>query len=398
MLATIAALVLLAWAPTKLKTAVPTVERSTIWVDTVKRGPMLRQVRGLGTLVAEEVTWIPAATEGRVDKIVVRPGALVRPDTVILELSNPDLQLELLKAEWQIKSAEANYTDLRVRLESQRLDQEASAARVGSEHAQAQLNAEVEQKLAEQGLTSNVKLKTTAAVADELKHRSAIEKQKAEIGAESVRAQLAAQKVQIEQLKAELQLKKEQVQKLHVRAGTAGVLQELPVQVGQQLAPGTVLAKVSQPSRLKAELKIPETQAKDVTMGQLASIDTRNGVIAGRVSRIDPAVANGTVTVDVRLEGNLPQGARPDLSVDGTIELERLNDVLYIGRPVYGQPNSTVGLFRLEPDNKEATRVQVKLGRSSVNTIEVLDGLKIGDQVLLSDMSAQDAQNRIRLN
>ncbi|MEJ7607328.1 MAG: HlyD family efflux transporter periplasmic adaptor subunit [Bryobacteraceae bacterium] len=240
------------------------------------------------------------------------------------------MRLALLQAEWQVKAAEANYIDLRVRLKSQGLDQQAAAARIGSEHAQAQLNAEVEQKLAEQGLTSNVKLKTTQAIADELANRSKIEKEKVDISAESVDAQLAAQRVQIEKLRAELTMKQEQVEKLHVRAGSAGVLQELPVQVGQQFAAGAVLAKVSQPSKLKSELKIAETQAKDVILGQPASIDTRNGIIQGRVSRIDPAVLNGTVTVDVRLEGELPQGARPDLSVDGTIELERLNDVLYV--------------------------------------------------------------------
>lgn len=386
------------WGVRRLKPAAPTVERGTVWIDTVKRGPMLRQVRGLGTLVAEEVLWIPAATEGRVERIVVRPGTLVKADTLILELTNPELQLALLQAEWGVKTAEANYTDLRVKLQSQKLDQQAAAARVGSEHAQAQLNAEVEQKLSEQGLTSNVKLKTTQAIADELANRAKIERQKVEISSESTAAQLAAQRVQIERLQAEMQLKKQQVDRLRVRAGAAGVLQELSVQVGQQFAAGAVLAKVSQPSKLKAELKIPETLAKDVTIGQVASIDTRNGIIAGRVSRIDPAVLNGTVTVDVRLEGELPQGARPDLSVDGNIELERLNDVLYVGRPVFGHPNSTITLFRLEPDNKEAIRVPVKLGRTSVNTIEITDGLKVGDQVILSDMSAQDAHNRIQLN
>lgn len=392
------AIPLVGWGLSRLKPAAPTVERGTVWVDTVKRGPMLRQVRGLGTLVAEEVLWIQANTDGRVDKIVIRPGALVTRDTVILEMSNPELELAALNSEWQVKTAEATYTDLRVKLESQRLDQEAAAARVVSEFAQAKLNAEVEQRLADQGLTSDVKVKTTKSIAEELDNRSKIEKKKVEISSESIAAQLAAQRVQIDKMKAEWQLKKKQVDQLRVRAGSTGVLQELPVQVGQRLAPGGLLAKVSQPSKLKAELKIPETQAKDILLNQLASIDTRNGVVEGRVSRIDPAVQNGTVTVDVRLEGELPSGARPDLSVDGTIELERLSDVLYVGRPVFGQPNSTISLFRLEPDGKEASRVQVKLGRTSVNTIEITEGLKIGDQVVLSDMSAQDAHNRIRLN
>jgi HlyD family secretion protein len=394
----LSAVSLIIWGSSQLKPAAPTVERATVLMDTVKRGPMIRQVHGIGTLVAEEVLWIPASTEGRVERIVVRPGTLVKRDTVLLELTNPELRLALLRAEWEVKAAEANYTDLRVRLESQRLDQQATAARVASEHAQAQLNSEVEQKLSEQGLTSNVKLKTMQAIADELANRSKIEKQKSDISAESITAQLASQRVEIEKLGAELKLKQEQVEKLHVRAGAVGVLQELPVQVGQQFAAGAVLAKVSQPSKLKAELKVGETQAKDIQIGQPASIDTRNGIIQGHVSRIDPAVLNGTVTVDVRLEGELPQGARPDLSVDGTIELERLDDVLYVGRPVIVQPFSTISLFRLEPDNKEAVRVPVKLGRISVNTVEILQGLKAGDQTILSDMSAHDAHNRIRLN
>jgi HlyD family secretion protein len=370
----------------------------------VKRGPMLRQVRGLGTLVPEEILWIPAQTNGRVDQIVVRPGAIVNPDTVLMKMSNPEVELAASQAEWALKAAEAQYTDLRVKLESQRLDQEAAAARVASEYAQAKLNSDVEARLGEQGLTSDVKVKTTKHIADELLNRSKIEREKADISKESVQAQLAAQRVNIEKMRAEWELKKKQLAMLQVRAGVHGVLQQLgpsqaaPVEVGQQIAAGGILAKVAQPSKLKAELKIAETQAKDILIGQLAQIDTRHGIIEGRVSRIDPAVQNGTVTVDVRLEGKLVPGARPDLSVDGTIELERLDDVVYVGRPVFGQPNSTITLFKLDPDQKEATRVQVKLGRTSVNTIEVLEGLKVGDNVILSDMTAQDAHNRIRLN
>ena len=398
------AIPLITWGLSRLKPAAPPVERATVWVDTVKRGPMLRQVRGLGTLVPEEVLWIPALTDGRIENILVRPGAEVQPNTVLIVMSNPQLELEALNAEWQVKTAEATYTDLAARLQNQKLDQQAAAARVASEYATAKLNAEVEHKLGEQGLTSDVKVKTTKAIADELLNRSDIERQKIESTVQSIEAQLAAQRVQIEKLKAEYGLKKQQVDQLRVRAGAHGVLQQLgatattPVEVGQRLPAGTVLAKIAQPSRLKAELKIAETQAKDILLNQIAQIDTRNGVVQGRVSRIDPAVQNGTVTVDVRLEGELPTGARPDLSVDGTVELERLDDVVYVGRPVFGQPHSTITLFRLEPDNKEAVRVQVKLGRSSVNTIEVADGLKVGDQVILSDMSAQDAHNRIRLN
>ncbi len=391
------------WGVMRLKPAAPTVERATVWVDSVKRGPMVRQVRGLGTLIPEEILWIPALTDGRVEQIMVRAGAQVKPDTVILKLNNPELQLALSEAEWQVKAAEANLTDLRVKLEQTRLDQKSNAAKVQSEYVKAKLEADLEQKLGSNGLTSELKMKLTRATADELGNRYEIEKKRVEISGESMEAQMAAQQVQVEKLRAAWQLKKDQVAQLYVRAGTTGVLQQLgatpqtPIEVGQRVTAGTILAKVAQPWKLKAELKIAETQAKDIVLGQIASIDTRNGVVPGKVSRIDPAVQNGTVTVDVRLEGELPQGARPDLSVDGTIELERLNDVLYVGRPVIGQPNSMVGLFKLDPQTKEANRVTVRLGRSSVNTIEVLDGLKVGDQVILSDMSAWDAHNRIEL-
>ena len=381
----------------RMKPAAPVVDAGTVWPDIVKRGPMLREVRGLGTLVPEEILFIAAQTDGRVDRIAVRPGAVVRPDTVLLQLSNPELELAANDAEWQLKAAEANYTELRVRLESQKLEQQAVAARVHSDYVQAKLKADLEHKLGEQGLTSELNLKTTKAISDELANRASIEDKKIEISGESIAAQLAAQRVQIEKLRAAWQLKRAQVEQLAVRAGAVGVLQQLPVEVGQRLTPGTVLAKIAQPSKLKAELKVPETQAKDVVIGQVARIDTRNGIIQGRVGRIDPAVVNGTVTVDVLLEGELPSGARPDLSVDGSIEIERLTDVMYVGRPVSGQPNSTITLFRLDPETKEALRVPVKLGRASVSTIEVLEGLKVGDRVILSDMSAMDAHNRIRL-
>lgn len=381
----------------RLKPAAPEVDRSTVWPDTVKRGPMLRQVRGLGTLVPEEILFIAAQTDGRVDKIAVRPGAIVRADTVLLVMSNPELELAANDAEWQVKAAEATYTDLRVRLESQNLEQQSVAARAHSDFVQAKLKADLEQKLGEEGLTSELNLKTTRTIADELLNRSSIEKKKVEISGESIEAQLAVQRVEIEKLRAAWKLKRAQVTQLQVRAEAEGVLQQLPVEVGQRLTPGTVLAKIAQPSKLKAELKIPETQAKDIIIGQKVDVDTRNGVIAGKVSRIDPAVVNGTVTVDVRLEGELPAYARPDLSVDGSVEIERLADVLYVGRPVLGQPNSTISLFRLELEGREAVRVPVKLGRASVSTIEVVEGLKVGDQVLLSDMSAMDGHDRIRL-
>lgn len=389
---------LVTWGLSRLKPAAPSVERSTVWIDQVKRGPMLRQVRGLGTLVPEEILWIPAINDGRVEKVLLRPGVTVTPDTLLIELSNPELSLAAVDMEWQVKQAEANLRDLQVRLESAKLDQKAKAAQVQSELTQAKLKFERDLELNKQGLTPDLTMQLSKATAEELSHRYEIEKKRLEINDDSIDAQIASQKVQVEKLRAAYVLKKQQVDALKIRAGTIGVLQQLPLEVGQRVTPGTILAKIAQPQKLKAELKIAETQAKDIQIGQVASVDTRNGIIPGHVMRIDPAVLNGTVTVDVKLEGPLPEGARPDLSVDGTVEIERLNDVVYVGRPVFGQANSTVGLFRLDPETKEASRVQVKLGRSSVNTIEIQDGLKVGDQVILSDMSAWDAHNRVRLN
>jgi HlyD family secretion protein len=382
----------------RLKPAAPSVEWSTVWPDTVKRGPMLRQVRGVGTLVPEEIRWIPALTEGRVERLRLLPGAPVRVDTVLLDLSNPQLDLDLLDAQSQLKAAEAEYLDLQVSLESQRLDQQAAAAKVQAEYNQAKLQADRDEILAREGLTPDLTLKLSKVIADELANRYEIEKKRLEIYAESIKAQLAVQKTKVEQHRALYELRKSQVDALHVKAGTDGVLQQLPVEVGESVAPGTNLARVAEPKRLKAALKIQETQAKDIMIGQPAVIDTRNGTIPGRVTRIDPASENGTVTVDVGLEGELPKGARPDLSVDGTIELERLDDVLYVGRPVQAQPESLVTLFRVDPDRRGAVRVKAKLGRSSVNTIEILEGLTVGDQVLLSDMSAWDAYDRIRFD
>jgi HlyD family secretion protein len=392
------AIPLITYGLSRLKPAAPLVERSSVWIGKVERGPMLRAVRGLGTLVPEEILWIPANTEGRIDKVHLRPGVRVTKNTLLMELSNPELSLAMSDYEWQVKMAEANYTDLKVKLESETLEKRARAAQLESEYTQARLKYDRDAKLAKDGLTPELNLQLSKATAEELAKRLEIEKKRLEIAQESIEAQLAAQRVNIEKLRAQLQLKREQVDQLKIRAGTDGVLQELSLQPGQRVTAGTVLAKVAQPWKLKAELKIAETQAKDIMIGQVAVIDTRNGTIEGRVSRIDPAVVNGTVTVDVRLEGKLPEGARPDLSVDGNIEIERLNDVVYVGRPVFGQPNSLVTLFRLEPGTKEASRVQVKLGRGSVNTIEVVEGLQVGDEVILSDMSAWDAHNRIRLN
>lgn len=380
-----------------LSPAAPTVDRSGIWTDTVKRGTMLRQVRGLGTLIPEQIWWISATVDARVQRILVQPGTMVEANTVLIELSNPELEQEALETEWQLKAAIAEYRDLEVRLQSERLEREAILATVRSENMQAQLRSESEGTLNSRGLSTKLESKGTQARAEELATRLDIEKKRLDIHGESAKAQLAVGRSHIEQLRALAALKRQRVAALQVRAGIDGVLQQVPVQVGQQVPIGTTLAKVAQSGRLKAQLKVAETQAKDVQMGQSVVIDTRNGTIPGKVSRIDPAVQNGTVSVDVELEGPLPKGARPDLTVDGTIELERLSNVLYIGRPTQAAGGGTVSLFRIEPDNAGAVRVPVHLGRSSVNTIEVLDGIREGDRIILSDMSTWDGVERITL-
>ncbi len=382
----------------RLKPAAPTVERATVWIDQVKRGPMLRQVRGLGTLVAEDILVVPAQFDGRVEKRNVLAGVNVTKDTVLLVLSNPDMELAANDMEWQVKQAKASYEDLKVRMETQKLDQESVLAKTKSDFVQAKLTLDRDRELFKLNLKPDLEVKLSEAKFDELKGRMTNDEQRLSILGRSTQAQLDSQTVQIEKLQAAYALKRKQVEQLVIRAGSPGVLQEIPVQPGQRVTPGMILARVSQPTHLKAELKIPETQARDITLNQDAQIDTRNGIIQGKVMRLDPAAVNGTVTVDVRLLGDLPLGARPDLSVDGTIEIERLADVVYVGRPVFGQPNSQITLFKLEPDAKGAERVPVKLGRTSVTTIEIVEGLKVGDQVILSDMSAQDNQNRIRLN
>jgi HlyD family secretion protein len=396
--AAVAGVLLVTLGLSRLKPAAPSVERSTVWTDTVKRGLMVRQVRGLGTLVPEEIRWIPALTEARVERIVVYPGTNVTADTVILELSNPELELAAREAESELRAAEAEYTELRVRLESQRLDQEATAARVQAEYQQARMRYVADQQLAEEGLVADINLQISRVAAEEAAKRNDLEHKRLAIAGESVEAQLAAHRARVEQSRALARLRRSQVDALNLRAGIEGVLQQVPVEVGQRVTPGTNLARVARPDRLKAEVRIAETQAKDVQLGQSVSVDTRNGVIEGKVSRIDPAVQNGTVTVDVVLEGPLPRGARPDLTVDGTIELERLEDVLYVGRPAQGQGDSVVGLFRLVPDTDEAVRTRVALGRASVSTIEILEGLTEGDEVILSDTSSWDAYDRIRLD
>jgi HlyD family secretion protein len=383
----------------RLKPAAPTVERATVWVDTVKRGPMVREVRGLGTLVPvdEARRLIPAVTQGRVERIVIRPGATVEPDTIVLELSEPTLQQSLSDAEQQMRGAEADYKSLEARLESERLNQRSAAAAVEADYRAAQLQKEVDDSLAKEGLVGAHVQKTSTVRADSLATRNKIAQENLAVAEKNVKAQLLAQQARIDQLRSLYGLRREQVEQLKVRAGMMGVLEQITVNVGQQVSPGTNLARVADPTRLKAELRIAETQARDLTIGQKAKVDTRNGIIDGTVIRIDPAAQQGTVTVDVQLVGELPRGARPDLSVDGTIELERLDNVLFVGRPAFGQEQSTVGLFKLDPTTGEATLAQVQLGRSSVNTIEVLGGLAEGDQVVLSDMSAWDQFDRIRL-
>ncbi len=392
------AIVLITVGVSRLQPAAPSVDGATVWIETVKRGSMIRQVRGTGSLVPEEIRWIPAATEGRVERILVRPGPAVTADTVILELSNPELTQSALEAQLQLAAAEAQYRTREVELDSQVLNQQAAAATVEAEYRQAALQAEADEELAAQGLTSELTLKISMSRAEDLANRHKIEGERLAMAAESVTAQLAVQQAEVDRLRTLYTLRRNQVQALRVQAGSDGVLQQVPVEVGQRVTPGTNLLRVADPSRLRAELRIAETQAKDILIGQSATIDTRNGLIAGRVTRIDPAVQNGTVTVDVALEGELPKGARPDLTVDGTVELERLEDVIYVGRPAFGQELSVVSLFKVIDDGAAAVRVRVGLGRSSVNTIEITEGLQPEERVILSDMSAWDAFDRVRLN
>jgi HlyD family secretion protein len=374
------------------------VARGTVWTDTVKRGQMLRQVRGIGTLVPEEIRQVAAPVEGRVEQIFAKPGEQVAAGTVLVELSNPTLKQSAVDVEYQIKTAAAELNNLRARLESERMSQQAATAQIQAEYNQAKIQLDTDEQLAKEGLVPAITLRIARVRVEQLKNRLEIEGKRVGSNKQSVEAQVAAQQARIEQLRAQLRLNQEQVASLFVRAGTNGVLQQVTVEVGQQIEPGTNIARVADPSSLKAVLQIPETQIKDITLGQPAAIDTRGaGVIPGIVVRIDPAVQNATVPVDVRLEGGLPQGARPDLSVDGTIELERLDNVLYVGRPASGAANSTITLFRIEPDGKEAVRVPVRLGRTSVNTVEVLEGLKEGDTVILSETSQWDNVDRLRL-
>jgi len=385
-------------AVARLKPAAPTVERNLVWIDTVKRGPMLRQVRGIGTLVPEEITWIAARTQGRVDRIVQRPGAKVAPDDVVLVLTNPDVRQAAADADSQLKAAEAEVVNLKAQLESGLLAAESVAAAAKADYEQSRLKAEVNEKLFKHGLVSELDLRLSKVTADQAETRNKIEEKRFVFARTFIAPQLAVKRAEVDRLRAQAQLRHEELDALNVRAGINGVLQLLPVEVGAQVSPGTNLARVADPTRLKAEVRVAETQAKDIQIGQPAAIDTRNGVVDGRVSRIDPSVQNGTVTVDVTLTGDLPRGARPDLSIDGTIELERLPNVVFVGRPAFGQEKSKVGMFKLDAKGAYANRVPVQLGRSSVNTIEIVKGLNTGDKVILSDMSQWDEHERIRLN
>jgi HlyD family secretion protein len=391
------AVVLVSVGLSRLKPAAPTVERAVVWPDTVKRGNIKREVRGLGTLTPEDIRWIPATTQSRVEKIVLRPGTPVKKDSVVLELSNPQLDQQLMDAQLKVQAAEAGLANLKVQLQNDLLAARSAAANAEADYNKAKMTFQMNESLAKDQLVSEQVLKLSQVDADQTGVRNQIAKEQLASKTESTRAQLQVQQSAVDQARAVLDLAKRQHDELRVRAGLDGMLQLVPVEEGQQVAPGTNLARVANPARLKAEIKIAETQAKDIQLGQKASVDTRNGVVEGRVARIDPSVINGTRTVDVTLLGDLPKGAVPDLSVDGTIELEQMNNVVYMGRPAFGQEQSVVGLFKIDADGVNAERVQVKLGRSSVNTVEVVAGLKVGDQVILSDMSAYDAYDRIRL-
>jgi HlyD family secretion protein len=381
----------------RLRPAAPSVDRATVWSDDVKRGPMLREVRGIGTLVPIDIHWIPVQTDAEVDRIVLRPGAKVKPDSVILELSNPSLKRDTLDAEYQLKAAEADYANLKVQVNSDLMNQKASEAAVRSDYEQAKIQHEVDDKLYQEGIGAIVNAQLSKVREEQLAIRLQLETERTKNTADTAEARLQAQQAHVDQQRALYELRREELDALHVRAGIVGVLQLVPVEEGQHVTPGTNLARVADPTKLKAEIKVAETQAKDVLIGQKATIDTRNGTVEGDVRRIDPSVVNGTVTVDVYPDETMPDGARPDLSVDGTIEIENLKDVLYVGRPVHGSSQSTISLFKLTPDGSEANRVAVKLGRASVNTIEILDGLHVGDHVILSDMSQWDNYDRIRL-
>ena len=380
----------------RLKPAAPSVDRAVVWIDSVKRGPMLRQVRGSGTLVPEDIRWITMQAQGRVERIVLRPGAIVTPDTVILELSNPELEQSVRAAQLDYQSAQAAFTNRKAELESSLLSQEATVANIETQYKQAELDLKANEELYKEKLISLLTLEQKRGLEKDLKNRLAVEQKRLSITRDGLTSQLAPQEADVNQRKAQWELRRKQLDDLKVKAGMSGTLQLVPVERGQQVGPGTNLARVANPSNLKAELRIAETQTKDIRIGQYAEVDTRNGIVKGHVSRIDPASSGGTVGVDVVMDGPLPPGARPDLSVDGTVQLERLDNIVFVGRPAFGQENSTVKIFKVGPTG-EAVATTVKLGRASVNTIEVIEGLNPGDQVILSDMSQYDAFDRVQL-
>jgi len=380
----------------KLKPAAPTVEEGGLWMDTVKRGTVPRQVRGPGVLVPDDTRWVPAVTEGRVERILVQPGTTVSSDTVLLELSNPQLEQEAMAAELSLKAARAQYQSLKAELQRNLLAERSTAASIEADLVLARTDAEIQAALASKGLVSEFKVKESTVKAETLATRQGLEQERLKSSENSIAARLEEKQADVDQRQSIATLRRNQVAALRVRAGVSGVLQQVPVEVGSRVGPGTNLARVADPTRLKAELRIAETQVKDVAIGQGTEIDTRTGIVKGHVSRIDPASQNGTVTVDVVLDEALPRGARPDMNVEGTIELERLENILYVGRPALGQEQSTITLFKVDPDGGGATRTAVTLGRSSVTTIEIVRGLTVGDRVVLSDMSTWDGYDRIR--
>ena len=380
---------------TKLKPAAPTLDKSTAVIETVKRGEMVRDVRGNGTLVPEITRWVPAPADGRVEKILLQAGVEVAPSTVIAELSNPQMEQQATDADFQVKAAEADEENLKVKLESDTMTQKSAIATINAQYSQAKLQLDADEVLAKQGLVADLVLKISRVAVQDLANRLKVEQERLAVNSRSISAQLNATTSRLQQLRVLAKLKREQVDALKVRAGTGGVLQQVSVQVGQQVTPGFNIARVADPASLKAVLRVPETQIKDMRVGQPVVVDTRNGLIQGQVSRIDPAAREGTFEIDVALFGPLPPSARPDLSVDGTIELERLKDVIKVGRPAFGQAQQTIGMFVLSPDGSEAERRTVKLGRTSVSTVEILEGLREGEQVIISDTAQYDSYNRI---
>jgi HlyD family secretion protein len=380
----------------RLDPAAPSVPRASVWVDSVREGEMLRQVRGPGTLVPREIRWIAAQTDGRIDRVIVRPGAVVEADTVLVEMSNPDLVQETEEARYALEAAEAEHVEMELQLKSQQLDQRAAFAAARAEYEGARLQAQAEKEAG--GVVPALQYQRSELLAEQLKVRMDIEKERLDQFSATVEAQIAASRARVAQVRNAYERRVRQVESLCVRAGVAGVVQQVLVEDGQNVTLGANIARVARPDDLQAELRIPETQARDVQLGQTVAVDTRNGIVSGRVMRIDPAVQEGTVQVDVELTGKLPLGARPDLSVDGTIEIERLPQVVFTGRPAYGQPNTTISLFKLTDEGRYAVRVPVELGRTSVNAVEIVQGLAPGDEVILSDTSAWDDSDRIRLD